>query len=71
MQSLESCSSLSIVLKNNMGLYWLAKLQLMSLFQNLNMLVESSDMIISLIYLLFVLSNFMLQLLNFPSLVIN
>jgi len=54
-----------------MGLYWLAKLQLMSLFQNLNMLVESSDMIISLIYLLFVLSNFMLQLLNFPSLVIN
>jgi uncharacterized membrane protein YvlD (DUF360 family) len=43
----------------------------MSLFEHLNVLVQCCDVTISLIYLLLVLPNLVLQLLYFSGLVIN
>ena len=71
MQSLEACSCLGFILKNNLWLYRLAHLKVMPLLNDLNMLIEGSYVAVSLANLLLVLADLVFQFLYLPSLVVN
>ena len=71
MQSLETSSCLGFILKDYLWLYRLAHLKVMPLLNDLNVLIESSYVAVSLAYLLLVLADLVFQFLYLPSLMVN
>lgn len=71
MQCLEARSCLGIVLKYDLWLNRLAHLQVMPLLYDLDVLIESGYVVVSLAYLFFVLADLVFKFLDLPSLVIN